>query len=149
LGRAVGLDVGTKTIGVALSDPLRMLASPVDTVARQGVRRDVAALVELLDGRGIDAVVVGLPLELDGTEARSARLARQVGDATAEATGWQLIYVDERFTSVDAERQLIAAGKSRARRKEIIDQQAAVIILQSWLDHPELAWSPEDGSDGA
>jgi len=149
LGRVVGLDVGTKTIGVALSDPLRMLASPVHTVARKGVRRDVAALQELLAEHVIDVVVVGLPLELDGSEQRSARLARQIGVATAEATGWELIYVDERFTSVDAERQLIAAGASRAKRKQVIDQQAAVVILQSWLDHPELAWTPQDAPDGA
>ncbi len=139
VGRAVGLDVGTKTIGVAMSDPLRMLASPVITIARKGVRRDVEVLQELLAEHQIDVVVVGLPLELDGSEERSARLARQIGDATHAATGWELVFVDERFTSVDAERQLIAAGASRSRRKKIIDQQAAVIILQSWLDHPELA----------
>ncbi len=138
MGRVVGLDVGTKTIGVALSDPTRMLASPVHTVARQGVRRDIEALLALLDGKGVDAAVVGLPLELDGTEDRSARLARQVGTALAEVTDWPVAYVDERFSSVDAERQLIAAGMSRQRRKEVIDQQAAVLILQSWLDHPEL-----------
>jgi len=149
VGRVVGLDVGTKTIGVAMSDPLRMLASPVHTIARKGVRKDVVALQELVAKHEIDVVVVGLPLELDGTEERSARLARQIGEATAEATGWELIYVDERFTSVDAERQLIAAGASRARRKEVIDQQAAVVILQSWLDHPELAWVPEDTHRGA
>ena len=138
MGRVVGLDVGTKTIGVALSDPTRMLASPVHTVARQGVRRDIEALLALLDGKGVDAAVVGLPLELDGTEDRSARLARQVGTALAAVTDWPVAYVDERFSSVDAERQLIAAGMSRQRRKEVIDQQAAVLILQSWLDHPEL-----------
>lgn len=139
VGRAVGLDVGTKTIGVALSDPGRMLASPVHTIARKGVRRDIEALERLIEGKGVDVVVVGLPFELDGTEERSARLARQIGEAARDALGCPLVYVDERFTSVDAERQLIAAGASRARRKAIIDQQAAVIILQSWLDHPELA----------
>ncbi len=138
MGRVVGLDVGTKTIGVALSDPTRMLASPVSTLSRQGVKRDVEALLALVDGKGVDAAVVGLPLELDGSEDRSARLARQVGAALAEATGWPVRFVDERFSSVDAERQLIAAGMSRQRRKEVIDQQAAVLILQSWLDHPEL-----------
>jgi putative Holliday junction resolvase len=145
VARALGLDVGTKTIGMALSDPLKMLASPVSTLARKGVRRDVEAMVAAFDGQVIDTVVVGLPLELDGTETRSARLARQIGEATAEATGWRLVYVDERFTSVDAERQLIAAGASRDRRKQIIDQQAAVIILQSWLDHPELEHGDDDG----
>jgi putative Holliday junction resolvase len=138
VGRVLGLDVGTKTIGVALSDPTRMLASPVHTVSRKGVRRDVASILALVEGKGVDGAVVGLPLELDGTEERSAKLARQVGDALGAATDWPIYYVDERFSSVDAERQLIAAGMSRQRRKEVIDQQAAVLILQSWLDHPEL-----------
>jgi putative holliday junction resolvase len=135
--RAVGLDVGTKTIGVALSDPLGMLAHPMTTVRRQGVTKDVAALCELLDGKGVCRVVVGLPYELDGTEERSARLARQIGVATSEALGVPVTYIDERFTSVEAERQLISAGMRRKKRKAVIDQQAAVLILQSWLDHGE------------
>jgi putative Holliday junction resolvase len=139
LGRVLGLDVGTKTIGVAWSDPTRMLASPVRTLARKGVRRDVEELMRLVDGKGVEAAVVGLPLELDGTEERMASLARQVGDALGLATGWPITYVDERYSSVDAERHLIAAGLSREKRKAVIDQQAAVMILQSWLDHPELA----------
>ena len=138
VGRVLGLDVGTKTIGVAQSDPMRMLASPVTTVARKGVNRDVATIMALVEGKGVDAVVVGLPLELDGTEERSAKLARQIGVALGEAANLRVIYVDERFSSVHAERQLIAARMSRQRRKEVIDQQAAVLILQSWLDHPEL-----------
>ncbi len=138
MARVMGLDVGTKTIGVALSDPSRLLASPCTTLRRQSVRADVAALAELMAERGVGEVVVGLPLELDGTEERSARLARQVGSALKERTGVPVRYVDERFTSVDAERQLIAAGVSRARRKQVIDQQAAVLILQSFLEHPEL-----------
>ena len=139
MGRVLGLDVGTKTIGVAMSDPTRMLASPVVTIARKGVKQDLQTLLQRCEGKGVDAVVVGLPLELDGTEERMAKLARQVGDAVGEATGWPVIYVDERYSSVDAERHLIAAGVSRDRRKEVIDQQAAVMILQSWLEHPELA----------
>jgi putative Holliday junction resolvase len=138
MGRLLGLDVGTKTIGVAISDPTRMLASPVTTLARKSVRVDAGILATLIRERGVDGVVVGLPFELDGSEARSARLARQIGEAVREATGLPIHYVDERYTSVDAERQLIAADVSRARRKQVIDQQAAVIILQSFLDHPEL-----------
>ena len=78
--------------------------------------------------------MVGLPFELDGTEERSARLARQIGKALHEATGIPVFYVDERYTSVDAERQLIQANISRDKRKRIIDQQAAIIILQSYLE---------------
>ncbi len=134
----MGLDVGTKTIGVAVSDETRLIASPLRTVERRSVKRDVEGLANDIAERGIEAVVVGLPYELDGSEARSARLARQIGEAVRERFELPVHYVDERFTSVDAERQLIEARVSRQRRKEIIDQQAACIILQSFLDHPEL-----------
>jgi putative holliday junction resolvase len=137
MARALGLDVGTKTIGVARSDPQGTLASPVRTLSRVSVAKDVAVLEGIARADGVDRVLVGLPYELDGSEGRSARLARQIGAALAER-GFRVGYVDERFSSVDATRQLIAAGMSRARRKQVVDQQAAVVILQSWLDHPEL-----------
>lgn len=133
MGRIVALDVGTKTIGVAVTDALRMMAHPVCTLARQGVRRDTERIVELIREREVDHVVVGLPLELDGAEERPARLARQIGAAVGEATGLPISYVDERFTSVEAERRLIDARVSRARRKEIIDQAAAIVILEAYL----------------
>ncbi len=142
---AVGLDVGTLTLGVAVSDGLGMLAHPVTTIERQGVRKDCAALQALLQGRSVTHVVVGLPLELDGREERSARLARQVGDAYGALTGLPVTYVDERFSSVQAERRLIAAGVSRQRRKAVIDQEAAVVILQSWLDEGGRQRLMEDG----
>lgn len=132
--RAVGLDVGTKTIGVAATDPLGMMAHPIRTLARQGVLKDCTAIVEILTARQAEAVVVGLPIELDGEELRSARLARQIGEELGKRTGLPILYMDERFTSVEAERRLIQAGASRKKRKEVIDQAAAVLILQSWLD---------------
>lgn len=139
MGRTVGLDVGTKTIGVAITDAIGLLAHPVTTVARQGVRKDVAEMVELLADKDVERVVVGLPLELDGTEERSARLARQIGAEMRKKTGLDVLYVDERYSSVDAERQLIQARVRRDRRKTVIDQQAAVLILQSWLEAGESA----------
>jgi len=134
-GRAIALDVGTKTIGVALSDALGILASPHSTLARQSVKKDAAALFELVQAEGIEHLVVGLPLELDDSEARPARLARQVGEALGKLMGVTPIYVDERYSSVDAEAMLVRLDMSRRKRKEVIDQVAAVIILQSWLDH--------------
>lgn len=130
---ALGLDVGTKTIGVARTDSLGWMAHPVTTLSRKGVRQDVERLVPLVEAHGAGILVVGLPYELDGTEERSARLARQVGDALAERTGLNVRYVDERFSSVEAERRLIEAGVSRKKRKQVIDQMAAVIILETWL----------------
>ena len=131
--RVIGLDVGTKTIGVAATDPLGMLASPVCTVSRKGVKKDVAVLQRILDEKEAGAVVVGLPYELDGSEARSARLARQIGEAVQESSGLDVHYVDERFSSVEAERRMIEAGASRKKRKQVIDQVAAVIILETWM----------------
>ena len=136
--RALGMDVGSRTIGLALSDSGRMLATAWETISRKGQKADAQDVIARAQEQEVDQFVIGWPLELDGSEDRSARLARQVGEALSGATDWPVFYVDERFSSVDAERQLIAAGMSRQRRKEVIDQQAAVLILQSWLDHPEL-----------
>ncbi len=133
--RALALDVGTKTIGLAISDPLGLFAQPLYTVVRQGVKKDCSELALVCAEKEVTQLVVGLPFELDGSEARPARLARQVGAALAELTGLPLVYIDERFTSVQAERHLLEADLSRAKRKEVIDQAAALIILQSWLDH--------------
>jgi len=131
--RVISLDVGTKTIGVAATDPLGLLAHPVCTVSRKGVKKDVVVLQGILDEKEAIAVVVGLPYELDGTEERSARLARQIGVAVEESSGLPVHYVDERFSSVEAERRMIEAGVSRKKRKQVIDQVAAVIILETWL----------------
>ncbi|MBA2322219.1 MAG: Holliday junction resolvase RuvX [Deltaproteobacteria bacterium] len=131
--RALGLDVGTKTIGIAATDALGWMAHPVCTVSRTGVERDSASIAKIAAERRSELIVVGLPLELDGTETRSAHLARQIGERVGTLTGLPVEYVDERYTSVDAERRLIQAGVSRERRKEIIDQEAAIGILGSWL----------------
>jgi len=140
----MALDVGTKTIGIALSDELRMFPNPHSTLSRKGVRRDSDRIAAIIAERDVDHVVVGLPLELDGTEARSARLARQVGEAVRERTGLPVTYIDERYSSVEAERRLVEMDVSRARRKEIIDQAAAAVILQSFLDHGD--WT-RDGEE--
>lgn len=143
-GRVLGLDVGTKTIGIAMSDPGRHLASPVRTLSRRSVRDDTDALGRLVAEESIAEIVVGMPYELDGSEKRSAKLARQIGEALGQATGRPIHYVDERFTSVDAHHLLIEAGVSRARRKAVIDQQAAVLILQSFLERGPETGDAED-----
>lgn len=132
-GRILALDVGTKTIGMAMSDPLGSFAQPLATLSRKGVKKDVDRLMEYVSTHNISTVVVGLPLELDGSEERSARLARQIGDAVSERIGKDVYYVDERFSSVEAERRLLEMDVSRSRRKELIDQVAAMIILERHL----------------
>ncbi len=136
-GPLIALDVGTKTIGLAVCDPLRMLARPLSTLRRQGVNKDVARLLPTVQQAGAVGLVVGLPLGLDGSETRSTRLARQMGDALAAATGLPLAYHDERFSSVQAERYLLEQDASRARRKRSIDQAAAAVILQDFIDSSE------------
>ena len=136
-GTLIALDVGTKTIGLAVCDPLRILARPLSTLARKGVRQDVARLLPILEAHEVVGLVVGLPLGLDGAENRSTRLARQVGDALAQASGLPLAYHDERFSSVEAERRLLAQDMSRRKRKQRIDQAAATVILQDFMDSSE------------
>ena len=140
----MALDVGTKTIGIAVSDELRMFAQPHSTLARKGVAQDVQRLARIVAEKAVDHVVVGLPYELDGSEERPARLARQIGEAVRETTGLPVTYIDERFSSVEADRMLIGQGMKRDRRKQVIDQAAAAVILQSFLDHGD--WT-RDGKE--
>ena len=129
----LGLDVGTKTIGVARMDDRVGIGTPWFTLSRSGVKADLARLQSTWKqlGEPISSVVVGLPLELDGTEGRSCRLARQVGDAVA-SLGLTVHYQDERFSTVEAARRLTAAGHSTRDQKSIIDQAAAAVILEDW-----------------
>lgn len=134
--RALGLDVGSKTIGVAISDELGLAAHPESVIARAGTARDVAAVVALCEARGAAAVVVGIPYELSGREGPRARRVRVFLDALRAALppAVAIHEEDERFSTVTAERVLIEADLSRRRRKEVIDKQAASVILQGWLD---------------
>lgn len=131
----VALDVGTKTIGIARADVRARLASPWTTLERQGVKKDVARLQEQFETPP-EVVVVGLPLDLDGNETRSCRLARQVAEAL-EAQGHSVVFQDERFSTVEATRRLHEAGHDSRKQRGIIDQAAAAVILQDWLDRQE------------
>lgn len=133
--RSMGLDVGRKTIGVAVSDPLRLFAQPVETIARQGTKKDLARVLEIVTEREVDTIVVGLPVQTDGTEGASAKLARGVAEMIPEIiAGVRVVLQDERFTTKQAERVLIEGGVRRKKRKQVIDQLAAVLILQGYLD---------------
>ena len=138
--RALALDVGTRTIGLALSDPDGVLATPWETLRRRGEAADVAELLRRIDERSVGQVVVGLPLELDGREGRRARRVRRLVEVLEQALGSRdgepvAVHTwDERFSSAAADRALREADLSRARRRETIDAVAAQIILQGWLD---------------
>jgi putative Holliday junction resolvase len=137
--RALGLDVGSKTIGVAVSDPSGTIATPRQVLARKGHAEDAAAVAALARDLEASAVVVGLPLELDGSVGHRARQVQRFLAALEPALealpgsprAWTW---DERFSTAGAERALLDADVSRARRKQVIDAAAAQFILQGWLD---------------
>lgn len=133
--RVLGLDVGTKTIGIALGLVRLSLAEPLSTLSRKGVKKDVVHLSQLCRQHQAQQVIVGLPYQLDGTEGRSARLARQIGDALSSETGLPVVYFDERFTTVEASRRLQDSGVNSRHQKQMIDQVAAMVILEDWMSH--------------
>lgn len=134
--RALGLDVGSRTIGVALTDEANIAAHPLTVLDRVGNSGDSVKIAALCVAHGVTDVVVGLPYELSGRVGHRARRVRELGTALRAALGEgvTLHEQDERFTTAEAERVLLAADVSRARRREVIDQQAAALILQAWLD---------------
>jgi len=130
----LGLDPGTKTIGVALSDRSRIVASGVETIRRKKFRDDGARLNELIDELGAVGIVIGLPLNMDGSEGPRAQSVRAFTRNLATITALPIVFWDERLTTAQAERTLLEADASRKRRAEVIDQLAASIILQAVLD---------------
>ena len=132
--RAMGLDVGTKTIGIALSDELRITAQALVTLARAGMKRDLAELTRLAEEHEVNQWVVGLPLNMNGSEGERAKDSRKLGDALKDVTQLPVDYWDERLSTVEAERVLLEADVSRKKRKLVIDKLAAAVILQGWLD---------------
>lgn len=137
-GRALGLDLGARRIGVAVTDEAATLALPRATIERSGdPGRDRAAIVALARDVGAAVVVVGHPLSLDGTSGPAARAveaqAGPLADALAEH-GIRLELFDERFTTVTAERELAAAGVGSRRRRAVVDRSAAAVLLAAWLD---------------
>lgn len=131
--RLIGLDIGGRRIGVAVSDELGMIASPIAMIERQS---DVAGqLRKLVADYGVSRLVAGLPVGLSGREGPQAEETRTFGDALAAEVGLPLEYWDERLTSAIAEQALIAQGARRDKRKQQIDAVAASVILQSYLDN--------------
>jgi len=133
-GALIGLDLGTKTIGVATSDPDRRLATAVATVARKTFSADAERLLALAAERNAIGFVLGLPINMDGSEGPRAQSTRAFARNLARLTELPIALWDERLSTAAVERALIAADASRAKRKAVIDQHAAVYILQGALD---------------
>lgn len=133
-GALIGLDLGTKTIGVAVSDPDRKLATGVETVVRKAFTADAQRLLALAKERGAVGFVLGLPVNMDGSEGPRAQSARAFARNLARLTDLPIALWDERLSTVAVERQLIAADVSRRKRAAVVDQHAAAFILQGALD---------------
>lgn len=133
-GALLGLDLGTKTIGVAVSDPDRRLATGVETVQRKAFRADAARLLSLAAERNAAGFVLGLPINMDGSEGPRAQSTRAFARNLSALTNLAIGLWDERLSTAAVERELIGLDVSRAKRAEVIDQHAAIFILQGALD---------------
>lgn len=133
-GALVGLDLGTKTIGVAVSDPDRRLATGVETVQRTQFKRDAARLLAIAAERKAAGFVLGLPINMDGSEGPRAQSTRAFARNLAGLTALPIGLWDERLSTAAVERELIGMDVSRAKRAEVIDEHAAIFILQGALD---------------
>jgi putative Holliday junction resolvase len=132
--RLFGLDLGTKTIGLALSDVMRQIASPLETIRRTKFSADAARLLQLAKEHGVAGLVIGLPVNLDGSEGPRAQSTRAFARNLAQMTDLPMAFWDERLSTAAAERALFEADASRKRRAELIDKMAAAYILQGALD---------------
>lgn len=133
-GRLMGLDLGTKTIGLALSDVERRLASPLDTIKRVKFSQDAATLLARARDFEVRALIVGLPLNMDGTAGPRAQATRAFMRNLAKLSAPPYAYWDERLSTAAVTRELIAQDASRAKRAEVVDRMAAAYILQGALD---------------
>lgn len=133
-GALMGLDLGDKTIGVACSDTRRSVASPVETLRRRKFGLDAASLLAMAEARGVAGIVLGLPLNMDGSEGPRCQSTRAFGRNLAGLTDLPIGFWDERLSTVAAERALLEADASRRRRAQVIDHVAAAYILQGFLD---------------
>lgn len=133
-GRLVGLDLGSKTIGIALSDPTRTVATPLETIRRKKFTQDVRRLLDLIDRNNVEAVVIGLPVNMDGSEGPRAQSTRAFARNLARHIDVPIVFWDERLSTAAVERTLLEADASRKRRAAVIDKMAAAFILQGALD---------------
>lgn len=132
--RYIGLDLGTKTIGVAISDPFLMFANGLVTIKRKNVRSDIEQIKKIIEENEITKVIIGMPYNMDGSKGPSAQRVMSFVDLLRKEIDNEIIYEDERLTTVSAERVLIESNVGRNRRKDHIDKIAAALILQSYLD---------------
>ena len=132
--RIIGLDVGTKTIGVAVSDPFGMVATGVTTIKRTSLQADILALAALINEYQAEEVMIGLPLNMNGSAGPSVDMAKALGNEIEEELSVRITYRDERYSTKEATRALLEGDVSRKKRKQVIDKLAATLVLQGYLD---------------
>jgi putative holliday junction resolvase len=142
--RLIGVDLGAKTIGLAISDVERRLASPLKTLPRGAFARDAQALTAIFSEFDIAGIVLGLPLHLSGRDSPRAQSTRAFAHNLSKRTGLPIVFWDERFSTAVVTRSLIAHDVSRARRAQVIDKMAAAYILQGALDRLAGLSGPRD-----
>ena len=134
----MGLDVGDKTIGVAMSDELQTIATPVKIIHRtESIRKDIGEIRKLAEENGVNLIVVGLPLMMDGSIGIQAQKVLDFVQELKRRTRTEIVTWDERLSTSEVERMLISSDQSRSKRKQVIDKLAAAVILQSYMErHP-------------
>jgi len=133
-GRFLGVDFGTRRIGLAVSDPSGAIAFPAGTLERRGLRRDLESLCALVKEREVARIVVGLPLHMDGRRGPEAEAAEKFATQLGEATGLPVDLFDERWTTREAERVLAETGRRGRKRRQVVDSVAASILLRAYLE---------------
>jgi putative Holliday junction resolvase len=133
-GRVLALDFGKRRIGLAVSDELGITAQGLETLERTNIRQDLARLTQLIAEKSVSLILMGNPLHMSGREGRQVEYTREFAERLTAATGVPVEYWDERLTSVQAERMLRESGISIQKRAQAVDQVAAVILLESYLD---------------
>ncbi|HEY8389834.1 MAG TPA: Holliday junction resolvase RuvX [Clostridia bacterium] len=135
--RTLGIDYGDKRIGLAISDELGIIANPLEVYYRKTLEEDFKHLEKIITEKKVNNIVIGLPINMDGTLGERAQLTKEFGEQLASRFNLPIIYVDERWTSIESERILIESNVRREKRKTLIDKMAAQNILQRYLDSPK------------
>ena len=133
-GRIMGIDYGDVRIGIALTDLLKMIASPYEVYKTVSRKKDIEHIVEIIKSMQVEKIVIGLPLNMDGTEGERAEVTKKFGEQLFNASMVPIVYQDERLSSVEAEDYLLEANVKREKRKGLIDKISASIILEEYLN---------------
>ena len=135
--RVLGIDYGDKRIGFAISDQFRIIASPLEVYSRKTLKQDLEYIKKIIDAHQVDTVVIGLPINMDGTLGDRAIKTQDFGEQLKQIINLPIVYIDERWTSKESERVLIQSNVRREKRKSLMDKIAAQNILQRYLDMPK------------